>query len=123
MVEEVKGKAAANPAATLGIGAGIEWQLLRHPPIATALIGAGLYSLWRTPAARVSGNRATDYFSHAKDRLGEQAADLAGEVSDRAVGLASDVRAQGLAAAEAVQAQSAKFWRLRRKRPRSGVKT
>ena len=40
-VEDLKAKAAANPAAALTIGAGIAWQFIRNPPIATALIGAG----------------------------------------------------------------------------------
>ncbi len=52
---DVKGRAAANPAATLAVGAGLTWRLLRHPPIATALIGAGLYSLWRTAPAPTQG--------------------------------------------------------------------
>ena len=46
LVEEVKARAAANPAAVLAIGAGIAWRLIRHPPVATVLIGAGLYSLF-----------------------------------------------------------------------------
>ena len=45
-VDDLKARAAANPAAALAIGAGIAWQLIRRPPIATALIGAGLYSLF-----------------------------------------------------------------------------
>ncbi len=49
MVDDLKAKAAANPAATLAIGAGIAWRAIHHPPIATALIGAGLFSLLRTP--------------------------------------------------------------------------
>jgi hypothetical protein len=36
MVDDLKSKAAANPAATLAIGAGIAWRVFRHPPIATA---------------------------------------------------------------------------------------
>src|SRR5687767_10900425 len=47
-VDDMKARAAANPAATLAIGAGVAWRLIQHPPIATALIGAGLYSLFRT---------------------------------------------------------------------------
>lgn len=47
LVEEMKAKAAENPAATLAISAGLAWRLLRHPPIATALIGTGLFSLLR----------------------------------------------------------------------------
>jgi hypothetical protein len=107
VVDDLKAKAAANPAATLAIGAGIAWRVFRHPPIATALIGAGLFSLLRTPPARVSGNGTADYFSHAKERLKEQAADLAGEVRDQAAVIASDVKDHALAMAEAVKEQSA----------------
>src|ERR1044071_3511598 len=55
VVEEMKAKAAANPTAALMIGAGIGWYLLRHPPITTALIGCGLFSLLRTPATARPG--------------------------------------------------------------------
>jgi gas vesicle protein len=106
MVDDLKAKAAANPAATLAIGAGIAWRAIHHPPIATALIGAGLFSLLRTPAARVSGNGNASYFSQAKERLTEQATDLAGEVKDQAAVIASDVKDHAFAMAEAVKEQS-----------------
>ena len=93
-VDELKAKAAANPAAALTIGAGIAWHVVRHPPIATALIGAGLYSLWRSQA--VPSN--TDYFAHGKERLKEQASelgasamDMASEVGDVAVAKAGEL--------------------------------
>ena len=109
MVDDLKAKAAANPAATLAIGAGIAWRVFRHPPIATALIGAGLFSLLRTPPARVSGNGTADYFSHAKERLKDQATDLAGEVKDQAAVIAGDVKDHAVAMAEAVKEQSAQL--------------
>jgi hypothetical protein len=62
LIEDVKARAAANPAAALAIGAGIAWRLIRHPPIATALVGAGLISLFRTPPARPNGQAPADYF-------------------------------------------------------------
>ena len=86
-VEDLKARAAANPAAALAIGAGIAWRLVQRPPIATALIGAGLYSLFRTtPTHGAHGNvRATDeYLAQAKHRLAEQASDLAETVKDSA---------------------------------------
>ena len=93
-VDELKAKAAANPAAALTIGAGIAWHVVRHPPIATALIGAGLYSLWRSQA--VPSN--TDYFEHGKERLKEQASelgasamDLASEMGDAVVAKAGEL--------------------------------
>src|SRR3954451_1094482 len=54
MVEGLKARAAANPAAALAIGAGVAWRLARHPPIATALVGTGLLSLFRTTPARTT---------------------------------------------------------------------
>jgi gas vesicle protein len=63
----------------------------------------------RTPPARVSGNGTADYFSHANERLKEQATDLAGEVKDQAAAIASDVKDHALAMAEAVKEQSAQI--------------
>ena len=75
----------------LAIGAGIAWQLIQRPPIATALVGAGLYSLFRTSAAHPSPRTNEAYFSQAKERLAEQAGDLADAVKDRAVELGERV--------------------------------
>jgi hypothetical protein len=87
LVDEVKARAAANPAAALAIGAGIAWRLIQRPPIATALVGAGLYSLLRTGASR-SGPRTNEaYLSQARERLVEQAGDFAEDMKDRAVAL------------------------------------
>src|SRR5215204_3337779 len=86
-VEDLKGRAAANPAATLAIGAGIAWRLLRHPPIATALVGAGLVSLMRTTPWQRTGHISEDYISHARERLAEQATDVAGVMKDQAVSM------------------------------------
>src|SRR6476619_2917442 len=47
-VEDLKAKAVANPTAALAIGAGVAWRVFQRPPVATALIGVGLYSLLRT---------------------------------------------------------------------------
>lgn len=52
VISNIKGRAAANPAAALAIGAGLAWQLLRHPPIASLLVGAGVYGLMKTQPAR-----------------------------------------------------------------------
>ena len=46
-VESIKERAAANPAAVLAIGAGLAWQIYKHPPVTTILVGAGLYALLR----------------------------------------------------------------------------
>jgi hypothetical protein len=103
-IEDLKARAAANPAAALAIGAGIAWRLIQRPPIATALIGAGLYSLFRTtPTQETHGNaRTTDeYLAQAKDKLAEQASDLAETVKDSAsaIGEAAAEKATELATA------------------------
>src|SRR5690606_3520961 len=47
-IDNIKARAAANPAAVLLIGAGVAWHLLRRPPVVAALVGGGLYGLMRT---------------------------------------------------------------------------
>jgi hypothetical protein len=79
-IDDVKARAAANPTAALAIGAGLAWRLIKHPPIATALIGAGVLSLWRTNPARLDD----DYLDTAQQRLGEQMSDAAEAVKDYA---------------------------------------
>ena len=83
IVEEMKAKAANNPAAALAIGAGLAWHFLRHPPVATALIGLGAFSLWRTNAGAARGY-SPDYMELGKQRLKEQASEAAGRVKDAA---------------------------------------
>ena len=51
ILADLKARAAANPAAALAIGAGLAWRLIHRPPIASALVGIGLFSLLRTPAS------------------------------------------------------------------------
>jgi hypothetical protein len=105
LIEDVKARAAANPAAALAIGAGIAWRLLQRPPIATALVGAGLYSLFKTAPTQI--NPSGDYLAQAKVRLGEQAADFAGTVKDRAVEMGEAAAAKaGELASDAVERAS-----------------
>jgi hypothetical protein len=87
LVDDLKARAAANPAAALAIGAGIAWRLIKHPPIATALVGAGLYSLFRTSASQHGPRTNEAYLAQAKERLAEQASDFAEGVKDQAVAL------------------------------------
>ena len=55
LVAELKARAAANPLATIAIGAGLAWRLVHRPPIATVLVGLGLIGLARTtPSQRPS---------------------------------------------------------------------
>ena len=106
-VEEMKARAAANPAATLVIGAGLAWRLLRHPPIATVLVGAGLFSLLRTAPARSAGQGDVDYLAEAKKNLRDQASHLVDEVKERSSAVAADMTEKaselGLAAKDKAQ--------------------
>ena len=69
VLDDLKARAAANPSAALAIGAGIGWRLVKHPPIATALVSAGILSLWRTTPSRLDEG---DYLATAQQRFGEQ---------------------------------------------------
>jgi hypothetical protein len=86
-VEDLKAKAAANPAAALTIVAGVAWQLIRRPPIATALIGTGLYSLFRNTSPNRDIGPGTNYFYEGQERLKEQV----GEFAASAGSVAADV--------------------------------
>lgn len=108
VVDEVKAKAKAaeNPAASLAIGAGLAWRLFRHPPIATALIGAGLFSLLRTSTARVGGSENADYVSYAKQRLRQQATHLGSELVDRTSDIGTHLKTEAGAMTEAIKEKS-----------------
>ena len=119
-VDDLKARAAANPAAALAIGAGIAWRLIQRPPIATALVGAGLFSLFRTTPIQPTQRTNEAYLSLAKDRLGEQASDFAESVKDRAMAvgeaasektaeLAASVKQRALAAGEAATEKTAEL--------------
>lgn len=84
LVEDLKAKAAANPAAALAIGAGLAWRFIRHPPIASALIGLGIYSLWRTDTVRPGVGHRPDYLQEGKERLKEQTGAALTKVKDLA---------------------------------------
>jgi hypothetical protein len=99
LLEDIKARAAANPAASLAIAAGLGWRLVRHPPIATALIGAGLLSLFRTTPPHTNGHGHPDYLSQAKTRLMEQASEAAEVAREKAAALTETVAAKGTDAA------------------------
>jgi hypothetical protein len=92
LVEDLKAKAAANPAAALMIGAGIGWYLLRHPPITTALIGCGLFSLLRTKASAQPHAQTRDYLRQGQERLKQQASTVASQAAETATSMAADAR-------------------------------
>src|SRR6185437_6694571 len=98
--EKLKARAAANPAAVIAIGAGLAWRLIQRPPIASALIGVGLFSLWKTEpkSSYDATGRRLDYMQQSKESLKEQAAqafsaasDIAGKAQDAATAKGSEV--------------------------------
>jgi hypothetical protein len=90
LVDGLKARAAANPAAALAIGAGIAWRVIERPPVAAALIGAGLFSLFRTTPVESAPFEQRDYLAEGRERLKEQVTDFAEEIR---VGAASAVSA------------------------------
>lgn len=94
LLADLKGKANANPGAVLAIGAGLAWRLSRHPPIASLLVGVGLWSLWRTTPARDGegfGPRAMEFATAAKDKVQDwstEAGEAVAYVADRAASTA-----------------------------------
>ena len=109
VVDDLKAKAAENPAATMAIGAGLAWRVFRHPPIATALIGAGLFSLLRTSSTRLSEGDDRDYLSHAKKRLRQQAIDLGGGLKDRASDVGTELKTEAGVMTETIKERSAQL--------------
>ena len=101
VISNIKGRAAANPAAALAIGAGLAWQLLRHPPVASLLVGAGVYGLMKTQPAQdfdfsagISA-QASDVAASLKEHVqewsaqaGEAVRETAGQVADSAASFA-----------------------------------
>jgi hypothetical protein len=78
---ELKGRAAANPAAALALGAGLAWRMVQRPPVASALVGIGLVSLWRTdprypaPGADLAA-RSAEFFETAKQKAEEASTEI-----------------------------------------------
>ena len=84
--ENIKARAASNPAAMLAIAAGIGWRLFQHPPIASALIGAGLFSLWNTQprTAYDATGRRLGYIEQSKVVAKEQVSEAYSDAADLA---------------------------------------
>jgi hypothetical protein len=86
--EKIKARAASNPAAVIAIGTGLAWRLFQRPPISSALIGLGLFSLWKTTprTAYDATGRRLDYVQQSKESLKGQAFAAAANVADKAQG-------------------------------------
>ena len=98
LVSDLKEKAAANPAAALAIGAGLAWRLVHRPPIASLLVGIGLFSLWRTTPSEGEGlvPRAADLAGQVKETLQEWSADATEnltQIADKASAAAEEAYA------------------------------
>ena len=94
-IDDLKDKAMENPVAVAAIGAGIGWKLWKNPPIASALVGYGLFSLMRGSAADPLQNALRD----ANERLGEAASAIrqtasqtAHDIRDSAVSMADQAQ-------------------------------
>jgi hypothetical protein len=102
-LDGLKGRAAANPAAVLAIGAGLLWRFARHPPIASALVGVGLVSLLRTNPGSPPSPVVT--------RTGEvlhAASEKASELSEQAREFTAQARETAAAAAQTVSQTAAR---------------
>lgn len=97
-IEDLKDKALENPMAVAAIGAGIGWRLWKNPPIASALVGYGLFSLMRGPAADPLQNAVRD----ANHRLSEAAK----AARDTAMQTAHDMRDSAAAMADRAQSKA-----------------
>jgi hypothetical protein len=116
LVAEVKARAAANPLATIAIGAGLAWRLVHRPPIATALVGLGLIALARTtPSQRaqpymgfidedpVPQRRGDDLASHAEalaDAAREKVQDWSAQAGDAVRQTADEIAEKAALVAE-----------------------
>jgi gas vesicle protein len=100
VLTNIKDRLTANPVATLAIGAGLAWRFVHRPPVASLLVGYGLYSLMRTDPSRPSAMSA--YATQAV----EAGAALADRVT-RAAGDAQSAAADKLGAVREAAAQTA----------------
>ena len=105
--EKLKARAAANPAAMMAIAAGLGWRLFTRPPIASALIGLGLFSLWRTSGVPI--DKRSSFLQQSAQSLKTQGEDLAtaagGMAADLAAQAKGTVSAKGTEAWEAAKAK------------------
>jgi hypothetical protein len=106
LLAELKGRVAANPLATIAIGAGLAWRLVHRPPIATVLVGLGLIGLARTAPSRF---RSRSYMGmHDEDPVPVRRGQPGTEAfADAAKEIAQDWSAQAGDAAREAAAQIA----------------
>jgi len=98
---QLKARAAANPAAMVAIAAGLGWRFISRPPIASALIGLGLFSLWRTSARPLENS---SFIRQSARSLKAQGEELASAASDLAARTTNEVAAKGTETWDAAKA-------------------
>ena len=100
VLTNIKDRMTANPVATLAIGAGVAWRFVHHPPVASLLVGYGLYSLMRTDPRHPS----------AMSPYATQAVEAGAAIADRVTRFAGDAQsaaADTLGAVREATAQTA----------------
>jgi hypothetical protein len=102
LVETAKAKAAANSLAVAAIGAGVAYRLFRHPPIASVLVGAGLYSLLTTDSRErpFIERYGLDEAANLVRARAEDAGEFVAETSHAAVEKSKDLAQRARATAE-----------------------
>lgn len=101
VVEDLKARAVANPAAVAALAAGVAWRLFHRPPIATLLVGLGLVGLLRTSPSQADYAKAEDFFDPEEWRS------RASEFTDAAKQKVQDLSAQATEAARDAKTQVA----------------
>lgn len=92
-VADLKERAAANPVAAVMIGAGLAWRLVQRPPIASFLVGMGVWSLWRDNDHQKGSNGFASQAKELTARAGESLGELASAASEQASRSAADAAA------------------------------
>jgi hypothetical protein len=94
-LDDLKDKAMENPAAVAAIGAGIGWKLWKNPPVASALVGYGLFSLFRGSANDPVQNavrEARGRIEETTSAVFQTATETAHDIRDKTVAIADDVQ-------------------------------
>jgi dGTP triphosphohydrolase len=112
--EKLRAQAAANPAAVLAIAAGLGWRLLRHPPIASSLIGLGIFSLLRTSAKPL--DHSTSFLQQSTRSLKGQGEELASAISGAAAEAKDAIAAKTTETKDSIAAKATEAWDSARER-------
>jgi hypothetical protein len=111
ILDDLKRRASANPAAALAIGAGLTWRLATRPPIASLLVGVGLISLLRTGHSKSNGEtgvaaQARELAGSAREKMQEWSQGAADAVQQSMTQLADGAASAAKQASTVVQGAS-----------------